>query len=146
MKINRFTNLIRIVFYIILTIVTMFVIMAMILDLLINGEKTIFVHLFLLFLICCASLFAELIFIVLNKYSKNSIVFSCGYISYRKQKYSVDTLSLRYFKFQWTFLDTDLVIPKLVISTQNGETIICYINKKQLKRLKNEINYNIKEI
>ena len=146
MKINRFTHLVRIIFNIIATVAVLFISMAMFLDFVINDKITIFANLLSLILICCTVPILECFYIVLNKCSKNYILFSNDCVFHKGRKYYVDTISFRYFKFQWTFLETDLVIPKLLISISNEKNIICYISKKQLKILKNKMGYIIKEI
>ncbi len=87
----------------------------------------------------------QILLILLNK-SETAIVFYKHYIIYRKQKIYKNELTLRYFKFQWTFLESVMVYPKLVISFYSSKQIICYITKRQLKKLKDCLDYDIKEI
>lgn len=146
MKIYSLSNIIRIIFNSIATLFTIFVILGLILDYLINDGNSFLLYLILFISAFCVKILVECFILLLNKYSKKSIAFFNNYIVYKRQKYYISILSFKYFKFQWTFLETDLVIPKLVICIENEKNIICYITKKQLAKLKSELKYNIKEI
>lgn len=146
MKINRLCNLLRIIFNTFAIIVILFITLGLVLDFFINNGNSFKVHIYFLIITLLAKVMFECFIVVLNKYSVSSMFFCKSYFVYKSHKYYICDVSFRYFKFQWTFLESDLVIPKLVISISSGEKLICYITKKQLKKLKSEMAYDIKEI
>ena len=83
---------------------------------------------------------------ILDRYGKMAVLFNDGFIVYKNTIYQLQEFSLKYFKFQWSFLQTDLVIPKLVIVIPHAQNIICYISIKQLKKLREKMKFDIVEI
>ena len=148
MRIHRFSNLIRLIFDIIAIIVAAFAILGLVIDLLINGNKPLYALVFLIVLIsvCCAKVFIECVIALLNRLGNETALFYNDRIIYKNRKYQQDTLAFRYFKFSCSPLESVLVIPKLIVSFYDGENVFFYISKRQLKRLKVELKYNIIEI
>lgn len=148
MRIHRFSNLIRLIFDIIAIIVAAFSILALVIDLLINGSNPLYSLIFLIVLIsvCCAKALTECVIALLNRLGKENALFYNDRIIYKNREYRQDTLTFRYFKFSCSPLESVLVIPKLLISFPDGERALFYISKRQLKRLKGELEYNIIEM
>ena len=93
-----------------------------------------------------AKLLLEFCIVILNRRGKRGVAFSKNCISYNGKKYPLYNISFKYLTFQLSFLQAHLVVPQLVISIPDDHNIICYINKRQLNALKNEMGYEIKVV
>ena len=99
----------------------------------------------LLIVICIFIWVISIVFInILNKYSKNKIVIYENKIEYKGKQIYKDSLSVKYFKFHISFLEPDLVFPKVHINS-NGTSLTCYLSKKDVNKMK-KLDYNIRII
>lgn len=89
-------------------------------------------------------LFLDLIIFILNKKANNSIFFEEGKVIYKKKTIYSNNVSMKYFKFYISIIEPSLVIPKIHING-NSLSVICYLSKKDIKKLK-KMNFEIKEI
>ncbi len=100
----------------------------------------------LVLIISCIVLWVIVIVVVnvLNKTSKNKIIFEENKIQYKDRTFYTDTISIKYFKFYISVIEPSLVIPKIHING-NNLSVTCYLAKKDIKKLK-KMNYEIKDI
>jgi hypothetical protein len=86
--------------------------------------------------LACIFLFIILWIILnlLNKYSKNKIVFTQDKIYYKGKSEYKENMSFRYFKFHIYIIETDFVFPKLHINGDNI-SLTCYLSKKDINKL-----------
>lgn len=145
MRIHVFSNLIRIVFNTFSAITIIMTTFYILLSLCINSYFPLNV-IFVALIIFIAKLLLEFCIVILNRRGKRGVAFSKSCISYNGKKYPLYNISFKYLTFQLSFLQTDLVLPQLVISIPDDHNIICYINKRQLNALKNEMGYEIKVV
>lgn len=146
MNIHPISGWLRIVFNILLCIAILFVCLACFLDCVINKTGISLRFILYIVLIFGVKFLMESCLLALNKYSGNALVFTKEYILYKGNKYFVDEVSLKYFKFQWTFLESVIVFPKLVIVIPNAKNIICPVTKRELRRLETHLGYKIIKI
>ena len=99
----------------------------------------------LIFISCCLLWFILIIgIIILNKRSKNYLFVEKDKIIYKGKTIYKDSLTMKYFKFHISLIAPNLVIPKLHING-NGLSVICYLSKKEIKKLEN-FGYEIRWI
>ena len=138
-----YTNLYKIIFGSILLLVFAPSFVYMICSFVLNNNLD---HVSLIISIFCIGLWIVVFAVIhmLNKSSKNKIIFESGKIIYKGETVYLDRVSLRYFKFYISITEPILVIPKLII---NGTDLYlkCYLSNKDIKRLE-KLNYTIKKI
>lgn len=102
-------------------------------------------------IICLACLIATrcvilpCVFFIFKKINVATVAFDEQFVYIKKSKKYIANLKIRYFRFQWSFLELDLSIPKLVFSGE-GEPFKCYITTADIKQLKRKFGYDIKEV
>ena len=143
MRVHIYSNVIRIVFNCFFVIAIASLIAYAAIDCILNSMDRLLVYVFMLVLILAAKALVECYIVLLNRCGKKTIDFDNQYILHNNEKYSLYNVSFKYFKFQLSFLQTDLVIPKLVISIPDCKNIICYITRKQLNVLISKMKYDI---
>ena len=72
---------------------------------------------------------------IFNRKASNSILFEEEKIVYKNRTMYSNNVSIKYFKFYISILEECLVIPKIYINGYNS-SIICYLSKKDIKKLK----------
>jgi len=145
MRINPITGILRIALNIILCVSLIFACLAFVLIILIKNRVAYTFALYLL-VVFVAKNIIELCFWLINNYSKKSVLFTKEYVVYKGEKYFIRDISFRYLTFQWALLESVAVVPKLIISFRNSQNLTCYISKKELKKLKRDLEYEIVEI
>ena len=80
---------------------------------------------------------------ILDAKSKNYLLFEKDKIIYKNRTFYANNLSIRYFKFYVSVLETCMVFPKVLINV-NGVSIIAYLSKKDVREIE-KLGYNIKK-
>lgn len=136
-----YSNLLKMIFGSIFTIISLFSIIyfgcSLLIDKVVSIPSIIIICLCLLFWIIVISIIS-----LLNKFSNNRIIFENTKIKYRGKTFYYDNVNIKYFKFFISFIEPSLVFPKIHING-NGLSVICYLSKKDIKRLM-QIGYTIK--
>lgn len=83
-----------------------------------------------------AKVLTELLALLMDTYGKCVIVFGEGGVVYRNNPFAASDISLRYFRFQWSFLETDLVLPKLLVTFPDASRVTVYVTRKQIGRVR----------
>lgn len=97
------------------------------------------------YMVCVIAYCVITIFInLLNKFSKNKIVFEKGKIRYKNRVFYSNEISIKYFKPNISIEIPELIIPKTHINANNFY-LTCYLSRRDIKRLK-KMNFEIKEI
>lgn len=80
---------------------------------------------------------------ILDAKSENYLLFEKDKIIYKNRTFYANNLSIRYFKFYVSVLETWMEMPKVVINV-NGVSIISYLSKKDVRKIE-KLGYNIKK-
>ena len=138
-----YSNLLKIIFGLLLIIIFMPSMVYFICSLLIDKSLNIASQ---ILIISCLVLWMllELITFILNKKANNSILFEEGKILYENRTMFSNNISIKYFKFHISIIEPSLIIPKIHINGTNL-SVTCYLSKKDIKKLK-KMNFEIKEI
>ena len=138
-----YSNLLKIIFGSLLTIIFIPSVVYFVCSLLIDKNLN---TISLIVIISCVFLlmFFELIIFILNKKANNSILFEEGKMLYKNRTMFSNNVSVKYFKFYISIIEPSLVIPKIHING-NNLSVTCYLSKKDIRKLK-KMNFKIKEI
>ena len=142
---NRFLycNLLKIIFNLLLICVfipsVIYLICSLLFDKVLNIPS-------LVLIILCGVLWIILnvVIFLLNRISKNKIIFEENRIQYKNMILNKDNLSIKYFKFHISVIEPSLVIPRLHING-NNLSITCYLSKRDIKYLE-KLNYKIYKV
>ena len=128
-------------YYIFVFFALLFYVLAIVLE-----DKLFIKEMFIgLLVIILVRILLTLKIVLIDKTSKkNSVIFNKDYIVYKNQKYTVNNLTMGYFRFRISFLQGVLEFPTLRICSKDFK-LNCYLMDKDIKNLK-QMGYKIKEI
>lgn len=140
---NLYYNLIKIIFGSMLVFIYIPSFVYLICSLLLDKNLNITS---LILTVSCVVLWILLVVVlnIINRISKNKIVFEKGIILYKGRTIYADNVSIKYFRFHISIVEPSLVIPKLYING-NNLSVTCYLSKRDIKKLQ-KLNYAIKSI
>lgn len=134
MKMHPFACLFRKIFRIVFLLDVMLVFVGVGLALVLRDTRAAYVCLLIGACAVACLAFSELVFFLIDTYGKHTITFAKDCVSYRGRQYALSDISIRYFKFQWTFLESDLVVPRIVLVFPNASRVVLYMTKRQKRR------------
>lgn len=143
MKFCQYKNIINTVFAIAIAI-SCLIMLPFAIDQIVTDNSISLLLILALTTISAIVVFMPMTNLIVANVFKCQVKFDDGKISYKGKSELVQNLNLRFLSFQLSFLETDLVIPQLVISGPDVKLIKCYISKKDVKKLIDKFGYKIK--